>query len=347
MLKLHTRATLLALAVVAAIAAFAAIAGLGTAAELAPPVNTAAPTISGSAQQSQTLTTTNGTWTGAGPNFTYQWRRCNQSGNSCSGINGATSRTYTLRGVDVGNTIRSRVTATNGDGSTSATSAPTAVVTRSGATGCPSGTGPVNVTAVSPPARLLVDGQSLAPVPVGAVADGAVPRVGLRRQSCPGRPGLRHGRAVQPVQHRAGGVNGSGRLGAGVDESPARLPGGTSAAAARDVRPRPQAGRGPARRHLESTPGVLPGEPQQVSEAVNASGGPRRPSAHAASRSKLGTTASSAARSAPAGRSPGVRSTQTAAPRPAASAPATSFSMSSPTIATSPSSSPRRATARL
>jgi len=167
MLKLHTRATLLALAVVAAIAAFAAIAGLGTAAELAPPVNTAAPTISGSAQQSQTLTTTNGTWTGAGPNFTYQWLRCNQSGNSCSGINGATSRTYTLRGVDVGNTIRSRVTATNGDGSTSATSAPTAVVTRSGATGCPSGTGPVNVTAVSPPARLLVDGQSLAPVPVG------------------------------------------------------------------------------------------------------------------------------------------------------------------------------------
>lgn len=168
MLKLHSRATLLALAVVAGIAAFAAIAGLGTAARLAPPVNTAPPTISGMAQQSQTLTTTNGTWTGTGTlNFAYQWLRCNSSGNSCSGISGATNRTYTLRGADVGNTIRSRVTATNTDGSTAATSAPTAVVTRSGATGCPTGSGPVSVSSLSPPARLTVDGQTLAPVPVG------------------------------------------------------------------------------------------------------------------------------------------------------------------------------------
>ncbi len=155
MLKLHTRATLLALAVVAGIAAFAAIAGLGTAARLAPPVNTAPPTISGTAQQSQTLTTTNGTWTGTGTQpFTYAWLRCNQSGNSCSAIGGATSRTYTVRGADVGNTIRSRVTATNADGSTASTSAPTAVVTRTTATGCPTGTGPVSVSSLSPPARL-------------------------------------------------------------------------------------------------------------------------------------------------------------------------------------------------
>ena len=168
MLKLHARATLLGLAVVAGIAAFAAIAGLGTAARLAPPVNTAPPTISGTTQQSQTLTTTNGTWTGTGTlTFAYQWLRCNRSGNSCSGISGATSRTYTLKGADVGNTIRSRVTATNTDGSTAATSAPTAVVTRSGATGCPTGSGPVSVSSLSPPARLMVDGQSLAPVPVG------------------------------------------------------------------------------------------------------------------------------------------------------------------------------------
>jgi hypothetical protein len=165
---LHARATLLALAIVAAVAAFAAIAGLGTAARLAPPVNTAPPTISGTPQQSQTLTTSNGTWTGAGTiNFTYQWLRCNSAGNACSAIGGATNRTYTLRGADVGSTIRARVTATNADGGTSSTSAPTAVVTRSGATGCPTGTGPVSVTALSPPARLTVDGQTLAPVPVG------------------------------------------------------------------------------------------------------------------------------------------------------------------------------------
>jgi hypothetical protein len=170
MLKLHARATLLALAVVAGVAVFAAIAGLGTAARLAPPVNTAPPVISGSAQQSQTLTTSNGTWTGTGTiTFTYQWLRCNRSGNGCAAISGATSRTYTLRGADVGNTIRARVTATNADGSTSSTSAPTAVVTRSGpgATGCPTGTGAVSVASLAPPARLMIDGQSLAPVPVG------------------------------------------------------------------------------------------------------------------------------------------------------------------------------------
>ena len=184
MLKLHARATLLGLAVVAGIAAFAAIAGLGTAARLAPPANTAPPTISGTAQQSQTLTTTNGTWTGT-PNFAYQWLRCNTSGNNCSPITGARSRTYTLRGADVGNTIRSRVTASNSDGSTSATSAPTAVVTRSGATGCPTGTGPVSASAISPPARLTVDGQSLAPVPVGRSTQSLTARFHV--SACSGR----------------------------------------------------------------------------------------------------------------------------------------------------------------
>ena len=41
-----------------------------------PPVNTARPAISGSARYEQTLTGTQGVWTGAQPmTFTYQWRR--------------------------------------------------------------------------------------------------------------------------------------------------------------------------------------------------------------------------------------------------------------------------------
>jgi hypothetical protein len=179
------------LAVLAAVAvgAFAWVAGLGTAARQVAPVNTVPPSISGTAQQSQTLTASNGTWTGTGTiTYRHQWLRCNRSGNGCSDISGATERTYMVRGADVDRTIRVRVTASNNDGSTSATSAPTAVVTRStpGATGCPTGTGGVNVTALSPPARLSVDGQSLAPSPVGRSAQALTVR--FRVSACGGRP---------------------------------------------------------------------------------------------------------------------------------------------------------------
>jgi hypothetical protein len=167
---------------------FASAAGLGTAARQAPPDNTVPPSISGTAQQSQTLTTSNGTWTGTAPiTFRYQWLRCNRGGNGCSDISGATERTYLVRAADVDRTVRARVTGTNSDGSSSATSAPTAVVTRSGAgaTGCPSGTGGVNVTALAPPARLTVDGQSVAPSPVGRSTRTLTAR--FRVSACGGR----------------------------------------------------------------------------------------------------------------------------------------------------------------
>src|SRR5262245_28294400 len=86
---------------------------------LAPsaPVNTVAPVISGGISVGQTLTTTDGTWTGnPGPTITYEWLRNGVP------ISGATGQTYVIQVADVGQTIRSRVTATNASGSANATS---------------------------------------------------------------------------------------------------------------------------------------------------------------------------------------------------------------------------------
>jgi hypothetical protein len=87
------------------------------------PVNTVAPVVSGTAAAGQTLTTTDGTWTGApAPTFTYQWQR------GVTNIGGATSSTYVLQFADVGNTVRCVVTATNPLGAASANSNNTATV---------------------------------------------------------------------------------------------------------------------------------------------------------------------------------------------------------------------------
>jgi hypothetical protein len=69
------------------------------------PLNTVAPTISGTTTQ----TTTNGTWLFS-PSFTYKWTR------DGAVIAGATSGTYTLVGADSGHVIKSLVIATNGNG---------------------------------------------------------------------------------------------------------------------------------------------------------------------------------------------------------------------------------------
>ena len=94
-----------------------------------PPANTAVPVVTGTTRDTQTLTTTNGSWTGTPTiTFTRQWRRCNAAGASCADIAGATGATYTLVAGDVGATIRARVTATNAGGNAATDSAPTSVI---------------------------------------------------------------------------------------------------------------------------------------------------------------------------------------------------------------------------
>ena len=93
-----------------------------------PPVNTAAPTVSGTAVDGSILTATNGSWLDSPTSYAYQWQDCTTLGLLCTNIAGATSSTYTLALSDVGQTVRVVVTAGNAGGSTSAPSAQTATV---------------------------------------------------------------------------------------------------------------------------------------------------------------------------------------------------------------------------
>ena len=96
---------------------------------LPPPEDISPPTISGTAEQGQTLTEEHGSWTNEPSSFSYQWEGCNGSGGECEPIEGATSQTYLLAPQDVGHTIRVQETATNEAGSGGpATSEATAVV---------------------------------------------------------------------------------------------------------------------------------------------------------------------------------------------------------------------------
>ena len=64
------------------------------------PVIVTLPVISGTAARGQALTSTPGTWTGAGNVYTYQWMDCDAFGLNCTNISGATSSTYTVVRAD-------------------------------------------------------------------------------------------------------------------------------------------------------------------------------------------------------------------------------------------------------
>jgi hypothetical protein len=95
------------------------------------PSNTSRPTISGTPAPGNRLEASRGSWSGEQPmTFGFRWIRCDAQGNSCSDISGATESTYVVQSGDLGRTLRVRVTARNDDGSRTATSAQTAVVSQ-------------------------------------------------------------------------------------------------------------------------------------------------------------------------------------------------------------------------
>ena len=76
----------------------------------APPVNTTAPGVTGSALTGNTLTATSGSWSGrvvGDPPFAFQWQRCSSAGGgSCSDVTGATRPSYTVGMADIGRFVR-------------------------------------------------------------------------------------------------------------------------------------------------------------------------------------------------------------------------------------------------
>ncbi|HET7566675.1 MAG TPA: LamG-like jellyroll fold domain-containing protein [Gaiellaceae bacterium] len=97
-------------------------------ASAASPANTAPPEISGSAVVGQTLTASTGSWSDSPTGYAYQWQQCDGAGANCADIAGETTSSYVVAGGDDSHTLAVVVTATNADGSTSASSAPTAAV---------------------------------------------------------------------------------------------------------------------------------------------------------------------------------------------------------------------------
>jgi hypothetical protein len=90
------------------------------------PVNTAAPSVSGTPRVGETLTAGDGTWTGTqGIDHGYQWQRCTAAGADCASIAGATGSTYALGAADEGATMRVVVSGGNWISSVSQAISPT------------------------------------------------------------------------------------------------------------------------------------------------------------------------------------------------------------------------------
>jgi hypothetical protein len=161
-----THTSRVAVAALATVLLAAVVASFTTSSSASPstiqysPQSTSEPVVTGDARQGSTLTTSNGTWnTDSTITYTYQWRRCNSSGDSCADIAGANGQTHTVAAADVGSRLRSIVIARNASGTSSSTSNATAVVTATGPEGqirLPNGQISIPASSVALPHRLVV-----------------------------------------------------------------------------------------------------------------------------------------------------------------------------------------------
>ncbi len=120
------------------------------------PINTALPTVTGTAVVGATLTAHPGTWSDGGV-AKYQWQRCDASGEDCGDLVGATGTQYAVAAADACGTLQVAVTMTSASGEGTAISDATATVPGSCAPptsdpGTTVGAGPIPPTGGGDPA---------------------------------------------------------------------------------------------------------------------------------------------------------------------------------------------------
>ncbi|MBA2642272.1 MAG: hypothetical protein H0U82_05030 [Actinobacteria bacterium] len=108
--------------------------GLSGAAVAVAPQNTGEPQITGTPRVGEVQRASRGTWTGTQPiTYMYRWFRCDGRGaadaSDCGSIANARNATYVARQADAGFRLRLQVSGTNADGSDTATSNPTPIIT--------------------------------------------------------------------------------------------------------------------------------------------------------------------------------------------------------------------------
>jgi hypothetical protein len=92
------------------------------------PVNSQAPSVTGTAAVGYLLTAGLGTWQHQPSSYGLQWQICDASGSACQDVSGATGTTFPLTSGDFGHRMRVVVTAANTAGTAAAVSAPSPVV---------------------------------------------------------------------------------------------------------------------------------------------------------------------------------------------------------------------------
>jgi len=103
--------------------------GLAAFSPAGSPVEESSPSISGVAEQAQTLTAAPGEWSASPTSTSYQWELCNASGGACTLVSGATAKTFVVPASALHLTFRVIVSEANGAGSgTPSASAPTAAI---------------------------------------------------------------------------------------------------------------------------------------------------------------------------------------------------------------------------
>lgn len=98
------------------------------------PTNTEAPKLSGVMESGYTMSASTGVWSDAPVVYAYRWKDCNSEGKECTPIAGAINADHTLTESDLGHKVVVEVTATNGAGSVSAESTPSASIIHLGST---------------------------------------------------------------------------------------------------------------------------------------------------------------------------------------------------------------------